>query len=193
MHTDRLQDNFENDPKSSVPRSLMYSHYHSFCSHASVKAVNAASFGTPSCPSCRCFSRHEVDAHTTVHSPYMFVPAGKLIRSVFPDLKTRRLGTRGNSKYHYYGIRIKTTSPLKNAPVPPDCESPASFPSPSLSPSGAPAASNSASSSPAKKARLKVEVMSPTPTVTPPFSLYLFSIALEVICAHRRPSRVDDE
>lgn len=37
---------------------------------------------------------------------------GKLIRSVFLGLRTRRLGTRGNSKYHYYGIRIKSTSPL---------------------------------------------------------------------------------
>ncbi|VEL26308.1 unnamed protein product [Protopolystoma xenopodis] len=37
---------------------------------------------------------------------------GKLIRSVFLGLKTRRLGTRGNSKYHYYGIRIKPTSHL---------------------------------------------------------------------------------
>ncbi|CAL8075429.1 unnamed protein product [Calicophoron daubneyi] len=37
---------------------------------------------------------------------------GKLIRSVFVGLRTRRLGTRGNSKYHYYGIRIKTTSTL---------------------------------------------------------------------------------
>ena len=36
---------------------------------------------------------------------------GKLIRSVFRGLKTRRLGTRGNSKYHYYGIRIKPSSP----------------------------------------------------------------------------------
>ncbi|XP_066992717.1 DNA-binding protein RFX2 isoform X2 [Anabrus simplex] len=37
---------------------------------------------------------------------------GKLIRSVFLGLRTRRLGTRGNSKYHYYGIRVKPTSPL---------------------------------------------------------------------------------
>ncbi|XP_014663307.1 PREDICTED: DNA-binding protein RFX2-like isoform X9 [Priapulus caudatus] len=37
---------------------------------------------------------------------------GKLIRSVFLGLRTRRLGTRGNSKYHYYGIRIKASSPL---------------------------------------------------------------------------------
>ncbi len=37
---------------------------------------------------------------------------GKLIRSVFLGLRTRRIGTRGNSKYHYYGIRVKATSPL---------------------------------------------------------------------------------
>ncbi|XP_055551822.1 DNA-binding protein RFX2 isoform X4 [Wyeomyia smithii] len=39
---------------------------------------------------------------------------GKLIRSVFTGLRTRRLGTRGNSKYHYYGIRIKPGSALNN-------------------------------------------------------------------------------
>nr|XP_033779848.1 MHC class II regulatory factor RFX1 isoform X2 [Geotrypetes seraphini] len=37
---------------------------------------------------------------------------GKLIRSVFMGLRTRRLGTRGNSKYHYYGLRIKGNSSL---------------------------------------------------------------------------------
>lgn len=37
---------------------------------------------------------------------------GKMIRSVFLGLRTRRLGTRGNSKYHYYGIRVKASSPL---------------------------------------------------------------------------------
>ncbi|KAF0307502.1 Transcription factor RFX3 [Amphibalanus amphitrite] len=39
---------------------------------------------------------------------------GKLIRQVFYGLRTRRLGTRGNSKYHYYGIRVKPESPLNN-------------------------------------------------------------------------------
>ena len=32
--------------------------------------------------------------------------------SVFLGLQTRRLGTRGNSKYHYCGMRIKPDSPL---------------------------------------------------------------------------------
>ncbi|KAL9963971.1 hypothetical protein ACROYT_G027536 [Oculina patagonica] len=36
---------------------------------------------------------------------------GKIIRHTFPNLKTRRLGTRGQSKYHYYGITIKSSSP----------------------------------------------------------------------------------
>ncbi|XP_025192518.1 DNA-binding protein RFX2-like [Melanaphis sacchari] len=39
---------------------------------------------------------------------------GKIIRSVFTGLRTRRLGSRGNSKYHYYGIRIKANSLLNN-------------------------------------------------------------------------------
>ena len=39
---------------------------------------------------------------------------GKLIRSIFLGLQTRRLGTRGNSKYHYYGIQIKPDSPLND-------------------------------------------------------------------------------
>lgn len=40
---------------------------------------------------------------------------GKLIRSVFTGLRTRRLGTRGNSKYHYYGIQVKPGSSLVSA------------------------------------------------------------------------------
>ncbi|XP_022099522.1 transcription factor RFX4-like isoform X2 [Acanthaster planci] len=35
---------------------------------------------------------------------------GKMIRQKFPQLTTRRLGTRGQSKYHYYGIAVKEAS-----------------------------------------------------------------------------------
>ncbi|XP_077865030.1 uncharacterized protein LOC102802318 [Saccoglossus kowalevskii] len=35
---------------------------------------------------------------------------GKIIRQQFPQLTTRRLGTRGQSKYHYYGIAVKEAS-----------------------------------------------------------------------------------
>lgn len=47
--------------------------------------------------------------HCATHrlEPVNAASFGKLIRSVFIGLRTRRLGTRGNSKYHYYGIRAK--------------------------------------------------------------------------------------
>uniref|UniRef100_A0A452E6G9 DNA-binding protein RFX8 n=1 Tax=Capra hircus TaxID=9925 RepID=A0A452E6G9_CAPHI len=35
---------------------------------------------------------------------------GKLVHLVFPDLGTRRLGTRGSARYHYDGICIKRSS-----------------------------------------------------------------------------------
>ncbi|XP_061456521.1 DNA-binding protein RFX2 isoform X2 [Rhineura floridana] len=53
---------------------------------------------------CHC-QEHKLD-------PVNAASFGKLIRSVFMGLRTRRLGTRGNSKYHYYGIRLKPDSPL---------------------------------------------------------------------------------
>jgi hypothetical protein len=34
---------------------------------------------------------------------------GKILRSVFPNLKTRRLGSRGTTKHHYHGIRRRYT------------------------------------------------------------------------------------
>ncbi|KFP27919.1 DNA-binding protein RFX8, partial [Colius striatus] len=34
----------------------------------------------------------------------------QLIRSVFPDVGTRRLGKRGNARYHYDGIDVKENS-----------------------------------------------------------------------------------
>ncbi|XP_020383875.1 DNA-binding protein RFX8 [Rhincodon typus] len=37
---------------------------------------------------------------------------GKLVRSVFSDLRTRRLGTRGCARYHYEGIRVRPHSHL---------------------------------------------------------------------------------
>ncbi|KAL9555242.1 hypothetical protein MBANPS3_002453 [Mucor bainieri] len=42
---------------------------------------------------------------------------GKLLRNVFPDLKTRRLGTRGQSKYHYCGIRVRTSQDPEPVPI----------------------------------------------------------------------------
>nr|ASM47586.1 regulatory factor X [Leptochiton asellus] len=55
------------------------------------------------------YLRHCQEQNLDPMNPASF---GKLIRSVFLGLRTRRLGTRGNSKYHYYGIRIKAGSTL---------------------------------------------------------------------------------
>ena len=41
---------------------------------------------------------------------------GKLVRAVYPDIKTRRLGIRGQSKYHYCGIKLRDDDP--NAATP---------------------------------------------------------------------------
>ncbi|KAG9337410.1 hypothetical protein JZ751_028831 [Albula glossodonta] len=95
-----LLDNYETAEGVSLPRSTLYCHYLLHCQEQKLEPVNAASFG-------------------------------KLIRSVFLGLRTRRLGTRmnastlwhvrtddmpaccrGNSKYHYYGLRIKASSSL---------------------------------------------------------------------------------
>ncbi|KAM3961563.1 LOW QUALITY PROTEIN: regulatory transcription factor Rfx [Aphomia sociella] len=66
--------------------------------------------------------------HCSAHrlEPVNAASFGKLIRSVFVGLRTRRLGTRGNSKYHYYGIRAKHghAAPEQNAdPVDEDAKS----------------------------------------------------------------------
>ncbi|KAG7299957.1 hypothetical protein JYU34_016988 [Plutella xylostella] len=59
--------------------------------------------------------------HCSAHrlEPVNAASFGKLIRSVFVGLRTRRLGTRGNSKYHYYGIRAKPNAPDA---MPPDTD-----------------------------------------------------------------------
>eukprot|EP01135_Chromosphaera_perkinsii_P004185 Nk52_evm4s271 gene=Nk52_evmTU4s271 len=77
-----LNDNYEVASGLSLPRSLLYKHYVEYCKK------------NPDVPAVNAAS------------------FGKMIRSVFPLLKTRRLGTRGNSKYHYYGIRVRASSPL---------------------------------------------------------------------------------
>ena len=44
----------------------------------------------------------------TVLNPASF---GKLVRVIFPDIKTRRLGVRGESKYHYCNLTLTEDQP----------------------------------------------------------------------------------
>lgn len=44
---------------------------------------------------------------------------GKLVRVLHPGLKTRRLGQRGESKYHYVGFSLKEDMAVKTPPTEP--------------------------------------------------------------------------
>ncbi|XP_072245256.1 DNA-binding protein RFX2 isoform X4 [Leuresthes tenuis] len=65
-----------------------------------------------SLPRCSLYNHYLRHCREQKLDPVNAASFGKLIRSVFMGLRTRRLGTRGNSKYHYYGIRVKPDSPL---------------------------------------------------------------------------------
>ncbi|KAH7637837.1 dna-binding protein rfx2 [Dermatophagoides farinae] len=67
-----------------------------------------------SLPRSTLYSHYQQHCQANNMEPVNAASFGKLIRSVFVGLRTRRLGTRGNSKYHYYGIRVKTNSPLND-------------------------------------------------------------------------------
>ncbi|CAJ0585666.1 unnamed protein product, partial [Mesorhabditis spiculigera] len=69
-----------------------------------------------SLPRCTLYDHYKKHCSDIGLDPVNAASFGKLIRSVFSGLKTRRLGTRGNSKYHYYGIRIKPQSALNHFP-----------------------------------------------------------------------------
>jgi regulatory factor X len=75
--------------------------------------------GKGSVPRGRVYANYVTRCATervTVLNPASF---GKLVRVLFPGLKTRRLGVRGESKYHYVNFSLKdepsTTAPESQA------------------------------------------------------------------------------
>eukprot|EP00117_Sycon_ciliatum_P043592 scpid67938/ scgid5047/ Transcription factor RFX3; Regulatory factor X 3 len=78
-----IRDNFEKEEGSGLPREQVYNFYKDFGPSDDFTVINPASFG-------------------------------KCVRHVFPsaEVKIRRLGTRGRSKYHYYGLTVKKSSPF---------------------------------------------------------------------------------
>ncbi|CCE62047.1 hypothetical protein TPHA_0B03750 [Tetrapisispora phaffii CBS 4417] len=75
---------------------------------------NCVSDETSFVPRGRIFSQY---ASSCVHNslkPLSQASLGKLIRSVFPNLKTRRLGMRGQSKYHYCGLKLANDTQTQN-------------------------------------------------------------------------------
>ncbi len=84
--------------------------------------------GTGSVPRGRVYAHYAsrcAAERITVLNPASF---GKLVRVLFPGLKTRRLGVRGESKYHYVNFALIEEQPgLRDGPsypaVPPPVES----------------------------------------------------------------------
>ncbi|XP_022097820.1 DNA-binding protein RFX6-like, partial [Acanthaster planci] len=61
-------------------------------------------------PRCVLYTHYLDLCKKRIFTPAGAATFGKIIRQMFPKLTTRRLGTRGQSKYHYYGIGIKKSS-----------------------------------------------------------------------------------
>ncbi|AMD20022.1 HCL129Cp [Eremothecium sinecaudum] len=57
-------------------------------------------------PRGRIFAQYAASCASHNLKPLSQATLGKLIRSLFPHLKTRRLGMRGQSKYHYCGLTL---------------------------------------------------------------------------------------
>lgn len=57
-------------------------------------------------PRGRIFAQYASSCAENKLKPLSQASLGKLIRTVFPDLTTRRLGMRGQSKYHYCGLKL---------------------------------------------------------------------------------------
>ena len=54
----------------------------------------------------RIFAQYAASCAQNQLKPLSQATLGKLIRALFPFLKTRRLGMRGQSKYHYCGLKL---------------------------------------------------------------------------------------
>ncbi|RWS31555.1 DNA-binding protein RFX6-like protein [Leptotrombidium deliense] len=61
-------------------------------------------------PRCLLYEHYLDFCQTKGHTPIGAAAFGKLVRKKFKAISTRRLGTRGKSKYHYYGLGIQKTS-----------------------------------------------------------------------------------
>lgn len=82
------------------------------CWILTVDRINqVCSTGKGSVPRGRVYANYASRCATeriTVLNPASF---GKLVRVLFPGLKTRRLGVRGESKYHYVNFQLKEEQP----------------------------------------------------------------------------------
>ena len=91
---------------SAKPESSLRKHSQYFC-----RINGVCDKGKGSVPRGRVYANYVSRCATervTVLNPASF---GKLVRVLFPGLKTRRLGVRGESKYHYVNFSLKEDQP----------------------------------------------------------------------------------
>ena len=103
-----LEKNYELSDGVCIPRNVVYYNYTDFCQKNDMLPVNAASFG-------KVMSLFHFFFHSVFLLPIMYLHIDgeisfQIIRQMFQNLTTRRLGTRGQSRYHYYGLAIKPSS-----------------------------------------------------------------------------------
>ncbi|ODQ78735.1 hypothetical protein BABINDRAFT_29343, partial [Babjeviella inositovora NRRL Y-12698] len=68
-------------------------------------------------PRSRIYARYANICAEHVVKPLSPASFGKLVRILFPNLTTRRLGMRGQSKYHYCGIKLIGEETTPNSPA----------------------------------------------------------------------------
>ena len=71
-----------------------------------------------SVPRNRVFSAYATRCGTERVPPLNPASFGKLVRIIFPGITTRRLGVRGESKYHYVELSLIDDSRPERASVP---------------------------------------------------------------------------
>lgn len=85
--------------------------------HTDLRRINSVcAKGKGSVPRGRVYANYASRCATeriTVLNPASF---GKLVRVLFPGLKTRRLGVRGESKYHYVNFTLIDDEPVAREP-----------------------------------------------------------------------------
>ncbi|KAI5185238.1 hypothetical protein NEHOM01_0696 [Nematocida homosporus] len=69
-----------------------------------------------SIPRCIIYQHYCEDFKKEGIMPLNTAMFGKVIKMTFPSIRSRRLGNRGNSKYHYFGVAARNVAPAGFVP-----------------------------------------------------------------------------
>ncbi|KAF8472458.1 RFX DNA-binding domain-containing protein [Kalaharituber pfeilii] len=90
----------ENGPKAERARQILGMRW-------LLTSCERAADTTIAVPRNRVYARYVSMCANERIKPLNPASFGKLVRLMYPEIKTRRLGVRGHSKYHYCGIKLK--------------------------------------------------------------------------------------